>query len=92
MKLEAAPGICDAFNIHLVPRSGNPVSNSDMVGFCTLQCSLEPFDGLLMNELLEGLVDTLVQHLKARCVSCRYEVNLYSSPLCCHDIFLLEMD
>jgi hypothetical protein len=47
---------------------------------------------LLLDELLEGLVDTLVKHLTTSSVTCRDELNFNSSSVCRNEIFILEVD
>jgi hypothetical protein len=53
---------------------------------------LEPCNALLLDELLEGLVDTLVEILTTSSVTCRDELNFNPSSLCCNEILILEVD
>ena len=85
---KTVPGVCDSVYTDLIPRIGNPIGNCHTVWFCTLQCSLEPCNALLLDGLLEGLVNTLVKHLTTSSVTCRDELYFNTSLLCCNEIFM----
>jgi hypothetical protein len=47
---------------------------------------------LLLDELLEGFVDTLVKNFTTSSATCRHELYFYLSPMCCNEIFFLKVD